>query len=81
MMGYDMSAMWGWGAAMMILMPLAWIALIGAGVWLIARLIQPPQAPRTLTHERSAVRILEDRLARGEIDIEEFRARRAALAE
>lgn len=80
-MGHDMSGMWGWGAAMMVLMPLVWIALIGAGVWLIARLIQPPQAARTPGAERSALRILEDRLARGEIDIEEFRARRAALAE
>lgn len=74
-MGYDTTTMWGWGVAMMVLMPLFWAFLIGGAIWLILRLARPTQSGA----ERSALHILEDRLARGEIDVEEFRARKIAL--
>ena len=45
-------------------------ALVGFGVWAVARL-----GPGG----RQSVRILEERLARGEIDAEEFQRRRAIL--
>lgn len=80
MPGYDMSGMWGWGIGMMLLMSLFWILVVGATVWLVVRLTKAESMGRP-SGERTALRILEERLARGEIDVEEFRARRAAISE
>lgn len=60
------------------LMLLVWVFVIAGIVWLVLTL------SRQQTREgdgSSAQRILEERLARGEIDPEEFRTRRAAVAE
>lgn len=76
-MGYDPTTMWGWGIAMMI-MPLFWVFVIAAVVWLIVRLTRPEQGT-SAPGQGTALRILEERLARGEIDVEEFRARKVAL--
>ncbi len=70
MMGYGS----GFGAVWMLLF---WVFVIAGIVWLVLTL------SRSRTHEgdasHDAVRILVERLARGEIDTEEFRTRRAAL--
>lgn len=77
-MGYDWG-MWGFG---WVLMALFWIFVIAGVVWLVLSVsgrrdrASAPRAP-----DRTAVHILEERLARGEIDVEEFRARKAALEE
>jgi putative membrane protein len=72
MMGYGFG--FGW-----IVMLLFWVFIIAGTVWLVLALARsqsrPPSAGDT------AFRILQERLARGEIDIEEFKARRAALEE
>jgi uncharacterized membrane protein len=47
-------------------------ALLGVGTWAVARLSHRPGG---------ALQILEDRLARGEIDAEEFQHRRSLLGE
>lgn len=65
----------GFGGFLMLLF---WVFVIAGIVWLALTL------SRTQIRggdESSALRILEDRLARGEIDPEEFRTRRAAIAE
>ena len=62
-----------------LLMLLFWVFVIAGTVWLVLALGRS-QLPRG-GGERSALRILEERLARGEIDVEEFRARRATLDE
>ncbi len=62
-----------------LLMLLFWVFVIAGIVWLVLALSRS-QFPRGGT-ESSALRILEERLARGEIDAEEFRTRRAAIAE
>ena len=70
MMGYG----FGFGGVWMLLF---WVFVIAGIVWLVLTL------SRSQTRERGsgrdAVQILEERLARGEIDAEEFRTRRAAL--
>ena len=80
-MGYDVTTMWGWGAWMMLVMSLAWITIVVAIVWLAVRLFRPDGTGDAKPNSRPALRILEERLARGEIDVEEFRTRSAALAE
>jgi putative membrane protein len=66
----------GFGSLFMLLF---WVFVIAGIVWLVLTLARQRQAPGG--GESSAVRILEERLARGEIDAEEFRTRRAAIAE
>lgn len=63
----------------MILSSLVFVALIIGGLWLLGRAItgrssRTPQAPHS-----SALTILEERFARGEIDAGEFRERRETL--
>ena len=65
----------GFGGLPMLLF---WVFVIAGIVWLVLALSRS-QFPRG--GESSALRILEERLARGEIDAEEFRARRAVLEE
>ena len=71
MMGYGFG--FGW-----VIMLLFWVFVIAAIVWLALTLT------RSQTHrpdESDALHILRERLARGEIDVEEFKARRSALEE
>jgi len=81
-MGYGWGWSWGMGFGMLF-MALFWVFVAAAAVWLVT----------TLTRSRdvggsdrgaagpAALSILAERLARGEIDVEEFRARKAALEE
>lgn len=62
-----------------LMMMLFWIFAIAGIVWLVLT-ISRSQSPR-VGGESNALRILEERLARGEIDAEEFRIRRAAISE
>lgn len=82
MWGWDCG--WGaWGVVMGILMLLFWAAVI-VGIVLVVRSLtsnqgpggtgQPPGGPTS-----SALQVLEERYARGEIDREEFMRRREDL--
>jgi len=79
MMGGGFGAM-GWGAGMgfgWIFMVLFWVLLIAGTVWLVLALTGQTvqrQAPRS-----SALGILEERFARGEIDAAEYQARKSAI--
>lgn len=66
----------GLGGLLMMLLSVFVIALV---VWLVLTL--SGSQVRGNGGPRSALRILEERLARGEIDAEEFRIRRAAIAD
>ena len=66
---------YGFGGLFMVLF---WVFVIAAVVWLVRTLARPRM---TAGGESNARRILEERLARGEIDAEEFRVRRAAIEE
>ena len=69
MYGYPM-AMGG------LLMVLFWVFVLAGIVWLALALNRSRIEPRT---GQSAIRILEKRMAQGEIDAEEFKLRRAAI--
>jgi putative membrane protein len=71
----------GWGSSMMIFWTILWVALLGLAVWVVAQwgrgrrasdqpLLSPPQNARD---------ILDERLARGEIDVDEYQRLRDAL--
>lgn len=62
----------------MLLWSLLLVALIAGGVWLAVRAFRGSDGP-TADRGSSALRILEDRFARGEIDPEEFDERRRTL--
>ncbi|MFF8603141.1 SHOCT domain-containing protein [Streptomyces sp. NPDC015232] len=69
---------WGW-FAMSAGMVLFWGLLITVAVMLLRSLDRAAQRPRGLGPAASAEQILGERLARGEIDEEEYRRRLTAL--
>lgn len=71
-MGWWMGG-WGWLVLLVVL-----VAVVALVVWLVVR--ADGSTPRSEGSARTdAVSILEERFARGEIDREEFEARRATL--
>ncbi len=80
MHGYDM--MWGWGGmwfhpVVMILVGVVAVVLI---VWLINAVAGKNPKPGSADSTGSSARlILDERYAKGEIDDEDYRRRRAAL--
>lgn len=82
----------GWGVVMMLGMLAVGVALIAAVVLAVIWTVQYPRIPWTGTSPQpgadpgmravigGAEQILAERLARGEIDIEEYRSRRNELA-
>ena len=77
-MGYDWGMAWGWGFGMLFMI-VFWVFVIAGAIWLALTLARP--RTERGSSGSSALGILEERLARGEIDVEEFRARKAALEE
>jgi putative membrane protein len=82
--GYPQTVYWdhmtGWGWAMMSFWSLLWIMLVVGLVWAVVQWSRgsgpTPPAPES---GKSAREVLDQRLASGEIDIDEYQARRAAL--
>jgi putative membrane protein len=72
MHGWDGGWMWLWGTLMM----LTWAVIIAAAVWLVIR-VNRRDGDRSDTTE--ARQILDERLARGEITLDEYRDRREAM--
>ena len=74
--GWGMHPMWGWGVGMMFVMCIFWafviVALVFGIRWFMA------QGPRARSD--SALEILRQRYARGEIEKDEFDAKRKALS-
>jgi putative membrane protein len=62
-----------------LVMVLFWVFVVALVVWLVLTLSR--SQGRGNDGPVGALRILEERLARGEIDAEEFRVRRAAIAD
>src|SRR6266540_1968433 len=69
----------GWGWLVMTVMLLAFVALVVVAIVVVGWLLGPPAEPPAGDQPpgRSPVEILQERFARGEIDEEEFRRRRA----
>ena len=67
---------WGWSWAMMfvgMVMMLGFWALVA---WVIVTVLRRSEAPRS---SRDAQQILDERFARGEVDLDEYRRRSDAL--
>ena len=69
---------WGW-LAMTISMVLFWGLLILGGI-LLVRALNRPSGDHSVAPRPTAEQVLAERFARGEIDEEEYRRRRAALS-
>ena len=76
--GWRMHPMWGWGwgFGMMAMMLLFWGVVIFAGVVGIRWFIGQTKQPRV----DSAMEILRERFARGEIEKDEFEAKKKELS-
>jgi putative membrane protein len=61
-----------------VFVPLLWIAVIG-GIVLLLRSRGGWGPPRVAGHRETALDVLDARYARGEIDDDEYRARRSVL--
>ena len=75
--------MWGYGWSgpnmlMMTLSSLLWLALIGVLIWAVVYWVNKKNA-NTTTPTPSAMEILRQRYARGDIDTETFEQMRARL--
>jgi putative membrane protein len=68
--------MWDMGMGGFFWMPFVWLAFAGLVAWLVFVLVRPADR----RSEDRATTILEERFARGEIDRDEFLARKADLA-
>lgn len=77
MYGYGPGLLW------MILMPVIWIGLIALIIWAVVYLTRDRRPGRDggPVHVETPEEILDRRYARGEIDAEEYRQRRADLTE
>lgn len=71
----------GGGAAMMVFMMLFGLLVVAAVVVGIVFLVRSGSAPSDRPGRSSALEVLQERFARGEIDREEFEERRRALEE
>jgi len=66
--------MWGYGGLGFLWMALFWVGVILLIVWSVRRPQETSSRP-----QRTALDILEERFARGEVDADEFNARRRQL--
>ena len=74
--------MTGWGWTMMIFWSLLWVGLLGVVIWAVANWTRAGAAPSQPTGQSAhptARKLLDRRLASGEITIDEYHARKAAL--
>ena len=76
MMGWYGGGM-GWGA--WLGMGLFWLVLLGLIVWLVVWLLPGSGGGTTRSADEPAVEVLDRRMASGDIDLETWRAQRAAL--
>ena len=72
--------MTGWGWLMMVLWSLLWIGLLGVLFWAVVQWARGGSASAPSRHPPAGAReILDERLARGEISVDEYHRLRGAL--
>jgi putative membrane protein len=71
----------GWWALAMMLMSLAFIALIVVGVVFVVRSSSHEERPPARPERNRALDLLDERFARGEIDQTEYEERRRVLTD
>lgn len=79
MMGSEMVGGGAMMVAMMVVVTLLFAGLVIGGVWLVGRAVGTGSSSGDPTGSDSALRILEERYARGEIERDEFEERRDTL--
>jgi putative membrane protein len=73
---------WGWGGMIFgPIMGILYIGLIVAGIVLLVRWLGGGQGIAAAPRGKTAMQILEERFARGEIDKDEFEERRRMLSD
>src|SRR5919197_1828584 len=72
----------GWGWTMMTVWSLVWVGFLGVIVWATVHWVRTGSADAAVESRsgRSPAELLDERLARGEIDVDEYERRRAALS-
>ena len=70
---------WGWWLVMSLMMVGTWAVLILLVVWIVRQVTPGTSEGERTPRGPTALAILEERFARGEIDRKEFDERRAAL--
>lgn len=82
MMDWNDGYHWQWGLTAGLIMFLLWTLVIIGVVFLIRWLVTSARRTDDRTgHQPDAQRLLDERLARGEISVSEYRERSAALRE
>lgn len=77
-MMHDWGMSWGWGG--MIFQLLFWLVIIFLIVWGVKQLAGRGQNSNLLTRKDNALEILRERYAKGEIDKQEFEAKKRDLS-
>jgi putative membrane protein len=72
---------WGWMSVMMVMMVLFWGAVVFGAVWLIRGAAWDRSVSERRVGSESPTEILDRRFAEGEIEEEDYRARREVLAD
>jgi putative membrane protein len=67
----------GWGWTMMIFWSAIWIGLVAVLAWIAVQWAR--RSPQDAPEPRTARELLDERLATGEIDPDEYQRRRGAL--
>ena len=78
MWGYGTTYTWG-GMFLMLLSMLFWFALLGALIWGLVHWLTSRSAASTMPGSPSALEILQQRYARGELDDATFKRMRQQL--
>ena len=79
MMGNYNGDMFGWGLGGGIMMIIFWAAIILSIIWIVREVGSRNNSDKT-RHGKSAIEILEERYAKGEIDKKEFEEKKRDLS-
>jgi putative membrane protein len=71
--------MTGWGWAYMLFLSITWVVAVVVVTWAVVTVLRSGASSPDRGDARAAREILDERLAKGELDLEEYRNLRAAI--